>query len=117
MPPFASEPLLEGRILHANAIEQIAAVKPGSSAQFVGSIRTCKSLELKRIDIDSRSVKRNCVMVRREWRRTEVGQRVPQLSQRLAQAIARLLVAPVTPQQVCQLVAAPRSPHGQGQIC
>src|SRR5262245_11113894 len=67
--------------------------------------------------IDRRSIKRNRVVARRKRWRTEVGPCVPQLIQRLAQAIANLLVSSVTPEQVGQLVAALRSSRHQGQIC
>jgi hypothetical protein len=113
--PFYSEPLLERRIAHVQAIEQITPVEFGGCRKGPGRGFFDQTVEAHGVNLDGVRINANRITLGNQRRRIEIRQRLTELGECLSQAGARLWFPTVAPQQARQLLTRLRFPRRQGK--
>ena len=103
--PFGHQPVLEERLVEAEAEEQVAPVELGGVRQPLDGALGHPPLEGRHVDLHLRRIQGKRRPVDEQDRGRGVGQRLAQGGERMAEAVAGVLVAPLPPEQGRQLVA------------
>ena len=110
------QPFLEGRLLHAEPLEQLAAVERPRFGERVGGPHRDQALERGDVDLHRRRHQRNRVGADVEDVAVVRRQGLADREQRLPQAVPRLRVRGLSPEERRQLVALVGLPGLDGQI-
>ena len=106
--PFHQQPFVERRIAEIEAVQQIAAIERRRAREALDRALADQLLELRHIDRNRCPLQAQEVTIGEERRRLHAIERFSQLEDGLLQAVPRLTVAAVTPEQPGQLVARSR---------
>jgi len=114
--PLRAQPIGIGRIGDVESVKEIARIDRRRTAQFIQVLAGGKGFEHCHIDLHQRGIECHPVVVEGARRNLQGVEASPQLSKRLPQAGARLLVAAVAPQEIREFVARARPAGGQREI-
>ena len=96
--PLGGDPIVEGRLVEAEALEQLAPIQGDRFMKRVARALLHAALEGRDVDGDRLARQRDRLALQPERRRTDLD-RAPQGEQRLAKIVARMLVRGPRPQQ------------------
>jgi len=112
--PLPLQPFLEWRLLHPDALEEIALVQRGGRLQGGHRAFRDQPFEPDNIDVEASPLERHVPLVGDQDR---VGpEHAAQRHERLAQALTRVLVTRAWPQQSRELVARVAAPGRHRQV-
>ena len=113
---FRQQPFLERRRAQMEAVEQLAAIELARALQRMRRIDGDEALELQYVDADAIFLQANRIGIGAEQSRVLRRQRAAQLTERLAQALTRLGLAAILPEQCGELVARLRLARMKRQV-
>jgi hypothetical protein len=108
------QPILEASIADADALQQVAGSKRAGPLQRVRRPVAHQPLELGDVDRKRGRIEPDREAVRRQ-RRRPLSKALPDPRQGMLQAVTRLRLSPIAPQQAGQLVTRLGRSSGQGK--
>ena len=114
--PLGDEPLLEQRLVHGEAGEQVALVERGGLLQRLGRALGHQPLEGRDVDIDHGAIQGESFALEQERRRPRLAKCLANREECLAQARPRRLLPDFSPEQCCELVAGVRLAQGDREV-
>ena len=93
VPPLAVQPFLEDRLLQTEAFQKLAAIERHSLLELLRHAVFHEFLEFNGIDLDRRGIEGHRLPIGHQRLRLDIRQGLSERGERLAQAVAGLLVA------------------------
>ncbi len=111
------EPLLEGDLFHAEAVEQVAAVQRGRAGERVRGPLAQQALEGRDVDVHGGGVERDRLAFGDQGSGPDRGERFAKSEERLPQAGPGVLLSRLPPEQRRELVARVRLAGAESEVC